>query len=473
MKLRIKLSAILFGFLLLVTSCKKDYIQYEKVENTNQNGVEFTVQLPGLINKVTTYSITDREENAVQTIDILAFKINNRGLATETETFAYKVAGTGISTPAESNQSNKSFRANLVKDNAGYYRFVVLANVRAQLDAITMATDESKTSLLARLAFEKTGQWNATAASNYDALPMWGESGQQRVDGSTTQIGRIALLRSLARIDVNLSGTALSNFVITSVSVINSRAKGLMAPLADRYNSTSGTVTSPSLFATDKFNTGPLTYPVASPGRSLQQQIYVFESPASTLSASQTNSTELVIAGRYNGSETETYYRIAFLDASGKALPLLRNYKYSININTVGGVGYPTLDIASRNLPANMAVTTVPWDDSGMNVIATDGQYILALSTDRFEVSGAIGNTMELILYTDYPFLWRVTSDSDWLGVLYKKSGDRYIITFITQVSSNIGAAGSRTASVTVSTGGGADKGRITKTVTVTQRNTD
>lgn len=458
--------------LLFVTSCKKDIFQPEAIANDDNRGVEFVVQLPGLTNVITTYSITDLEENALQTIDILAFKVNNKGTVNETETFGYKVEGTNLTTPATSTPANKSFRAHLQKDSKVYYRFVVLANVRTKLNSISIAANESKASVLEKMVIEKTGQWNAASSSNYDAFPMWGETEQQIVNDNTTQISSIKLLRSLARIDVFLSGTAWSNFVITSINVINSRSTGLLAPSNANYNATTGTVTAESVLSPANFNTGALTYTVPSPGRSFQQQIYVFESTKSSLAGSQTASTELIIAGRYNGSSTITYYKVAFLDASGNALPLLRNFKYSVNINKVGGAGYTTSDLALRNIPVNMEVVTVPWDDSGMNIMATDGQYILALSSDKIEIGGALGQTTAFTVYTDYPEGWYAKSLQNWLSVSTVKSGNRYIVTVTAQVISNVGASGPRIGSIFLSTGNENETGRITRTITVTQRNT-
>lgn len=465
-------SIVLYTILLLLAaSCKKDSLQPAAGIHPNNEGVEFVVQLPGLTKVVTTYSLTDLEENAVQTVDILAFKVNNKGAANETETFAYRVEATDLKTPAATTPANKSFRATLQKDSKVYYRFVVLANVRKQLNAISITANENKNSVMAKMVIEKTGQWNTTSASDYDLFPMWGESAQQIVNENTTQISSIKLLRSLARVDVFLSGTAWSNFVITSISTINSRSNGLVAPSSVNYNATSGTVTAESIPAAAKYNAAAVTYPVSAPGRSFQQQIYVFESSKSSLLRNQTTSTELIIAGKYNGSSTITYYKIAFLDASGKALPLLRNFKYSVNINKVSAAGYPTFETASSNVPVNMEVTTATWEDSGMNVMATDGQYILALSNDQLEIGGAAGQTVNFTVYSDYPYGWHLVNQSNWLRVTSVQNGSRYTLT-VTAASSNIGASGSRTGTLSMRTGQAGNVGRMTRTITVTQRNT-
>jgi len=468
---KVRLALIYSGVLLFVCSCRKDNLQPDFKTDTNGDEVEFTVQMPGLSNVVSTYAITDKEENELQAVDVLAFIVNNKGLANETETFAFRSSGYSISTPNAAIPGTKSFKVSLHKDAANYYRFVVLGNVKNQLDAISLTVGEEKSVMMSKLIYEKNGPWYAESATAYNSFPMWGESSQMIVLDNTGSIG-VSLLRSLARIDVSLSGAALSNFVITSVSVMNSRSTGLIAPLAANYKAASGTVTAESLPAVIKYNSDMLTYAVPSPGTSLKQQIYVFESAKSALTINQKSSTELVIGGKYNGSSTITYYKIAFMDAAGNALPVLRNYKYSVNISKVTAAGFPSAFVAGYNIPSSMEVTTIPWDDGGFNFVTTDGQYILAYATDQLEIGGEIGQTVDLAAYTDYPWGFFAESNVDWLDVVEVLRDTKYFFTITAKTSSNIGASGSRTGIITLRTGkSGNNIGRLSRTITVTQRN--
>lgn len=456
-------------------SCRKQEVLPAQAWHGNTKSVDFKVQLPGHTAAISTYAITEDEENAIKTVDVLAFKVTNKGLANESETFAYKVAGSGISTSNAANSAGKSFKASLKIDNDNYYRFVVLANVREQLNRITINEGERKEAVMAKLVFHKMGRWNAASVANYDAFPMWGETEPAMVTANTTALNSIALVRSLARIDVVLKEAALSNFKISSVSLVNSYAEGLIAPLSAHYNGNAATAESMPPAA--QRNAGPVTYTVASPGHSLQQEIYAFESPKSSLQANQTNSTELIIGGRYNGSTVDTYYRIAFMDASGNALPLLRNYKYSVNIISVGDAGYASINDARNNIPMNMEVELAKLDDSGFTVISTDGQYILALATDQVEVGTAVGQIIRVrVSSAGAPWYAYIDpNDAGWIGIATEMdpaSGKWSLLIYIN--SSNVGASGPRTGKITVRLGD-ADNiiGRLSKTITVTQRNTN
>jgi hypothetical protein len=457
-----------------VLSCNKPELLPEQAWKGNTKSVDFNVQLPGHTEAIHTYAITENEENAIKTVDVLAFKVINKGLAYESETFAYRVAGAGISTPDAANSAGKSFKAGLKIDNDNYYRFVVLANVREQLSGVTINEGERKEAVMGKLVFRKTGRWNASSVASYDAFPMWGETEPAVVTENTAALNNIALVRTLARIDVVLKETALLNFQITSVSLVNSYTEGLIAPLSANYNGNA--VTAESMPKATQRNTDPVTYTVPSPGHSLQQEIYTFESPKSSLQANQATATELIIGGRYNGSTVDTYYRIAFMDASGNALPLLRNYKYTINIISVGGAGYTTIKDTRNNIPSNMEVELEKLDDGGLNIISTDGQYILALATDQIEVGTADGQIIRVrVSSIGAPwYAYGDPNDAGWLGLATEMdpaSGKWSLLIYIN--SSNLEASKPRTGKITVRLGD-ADTiiGRLSKTITITQRNT-
>ncbi|MBC8986316.1 FimB/Mfa2 family fimbrial subunit [Pedobacter sp. N36a] len=470
------------GYAVVFMVCSAGMISCRKQEPFSLNALErasktvgFNVQLPGHNPAVNTYAINDNEENAVKMVDILAFKIVNKGLANEYETFAYSVSGTDISTPDAANTAGKSFRAALRIDNDNYYRFVVLANVHEELSKVIINEGERKEAVLTKLTFSKSGAWNASSVLSYDAFPMWGETECAVISGSTTSLNSIALVRSLARIDVVLSKTAISNFQITTVSLANSYSQGLIAPVP--YNFDGNVVRSESIPPEAQRNNGLLTYQVLSPGKSLQQEIYALESPKSSLLPNQTEGTELIIGGRYQGSDVDTYYRVAFIDGSGNALPLLRNYKYTVNITAVGGAGYASISDAQSNIPINMEVDLKQLDDGGLNVISTDGQYILALGTDQVEVGAAKGQVIRVRISSVGAswFAYSDPKDANWIDLNREVDPiDGKSNLLINIIATNLGLSGPRTGKITVRLGdANATIGRISKTITVTQRDTN
>lgn len=47
----------------------------------------------------------------------------------------------------------------------------------------------------------------------------------------------------------------------------------------------------------------------------------------------------IIIKGKFNGSNTSTFYRLDFTDKDGNYIPIFRNFQYDININSVAKVG--------------------------------------------------------------------------------------------------------------------------------------
>lgn len=286
--------------------------------------------IPG---NVITYSMGVVNESFISSIDVFAFEVIGGQ-----DRFAYHVTGFDLSLIGDV----VSFKA---KFNTGVqqFRFVVIANARKEIDALgNIGRGALKASLLARIVSTvKMGEaWNATSTTDFKPIPMWGESELMSIIPSSSEIiGEVPMLRALARIDVQLASNALDNFVMTSVSLYNSK--------------TSGTVAS-FILPSPLLNNTVLRYNLpegGEEGESLIGEIYTFAAAA----RSGALATGLVIGGKYNGSSDVTYYRLDFLNKDGISLALLRNTKYIATITDVSGLGAPDEATAWNTILARKA----------------------------------------------------------------------------------------------------------------------
>ena len=296
-------------------------------------------------------------------------------------------------------------------------------------------------------------------------LPMWGEVTQVTVDqsaGAVPSIGKtIHLLRAVARVDVGLKMSAVgtsgkdSDFDETASDLIstivepadkssmkvkwtleetkfyNASSKGLVAPAEGKYTLSEDKprATAPTLPAEP--GKQDLTYTAES--NLLKRVIYVPETdnpaPTATQSGTETTPEEqsqylarpyLIVKLSYKevdesnnvkagGAEGTTYFRIDFLKREGEEatakytyLPLLRNYRYKVDIQNIGGLGFDNEDDAKKGPSANIMYNVLVWDESEMTNVKYDGQYMLGVSKNMVKTYKS-GGSMQFNVQTSWP----------------------------------------------------------------------
>ncbi|MGJ1321045.1 hypothetical protein ACR776_20965, partial [Sphingobacterium spiritivorum] len=119
---RLPILMIMCMYTLTLLSCIKEKFIISDNNPGANNTTEFTfaLTLPGLSQNISTYAITDNEENKISTIDVLVFLVSG-----STETFSYRVAGRNIR-PLTANSSQ--FQVTLQTNENNNYRLVVIAN---------------------------------------------------------------------------------------------------------------------------------------------------------------------------------------------------------------------------------------------------------------------------------------------------------------------------------------------------------
>jgi hypothetical protein len=404
------LSAIIFSA--LAFSCNEEELKNAPENFTGEEQeIVFSMNVPSVSDATPQLrSIGPAQENTIKTIDLLAFRKDDSG-----STFDYHYTGAlaADNTPGTSSQKCR------VKVRLAKYEqeFVIITNAGTLVNTVVKSQNwqnTSKETFLANLEYTLSGtgaKWNAISASNYEALPMWGET-SAIITQNTTQLS-VSLLRMLARIDVQLDETKLNElkniFKIKSVRLYNTGTKGRIVPNSANLKISDNiiSVTAPSLPAASEKYLGPLVYQdFSAPGIldiAMKGAIYTFETeaPESSDNYGALEATSLVVGGIYGTDISESFYRVDF-QKDGKFQDILRNHRYLVNIVSVTGSGYQTPDEAFRNRTINLDANILVWDESNMYDVTFDSQWYLSVSRDSIFISREVQDNQELFVKTDY-----------------------------------------------------------------------
>ena len=302
-------------------------------------------------------------------------------------------------------------------------------------------------------------------------LPMWGELDGVKVSHTLatagdnavqTITGPIKMLRSVARIDVglNLSGTALdeksstltgpifdakqgayvqATYKIKSIRVFNASDRGQVSPLDASYNAADGKVTALSLPEGVKAATTTPTFTPTEETGSLLREIYLPETdnpgPGDETSPDEKTLPEdkkkhldrpYLILELTNDKESKShFFRLDFLKYSDKVsgdksieeqtdakvtysyLPLLRNFRYKINITKIGGPGFDSIEDAQMGSAADIQYNVFVISEDDLGEVMYDGKYTLSVTEKEFSV-GKYGSQPVYKVQTTWPGGWEI-----------------------------------------------------------------
>lgn len=423
------ISLFLLSVMMLFASCV-DEVEVDspnKGNNVTDKEITFRVAVPATSgntgNAPQTRSIGATQENTINTIYVLAFKVTtDNGGNILSETYDYSAVGTKSSTNTEGAASQNFNVTVKVKDYK--QRFVVITNADNAVTALTgdptTWVGANKSTMLAELKvslgnFED--RWNAVSASNYTAFPMWGESAAETITGTTTALSMpVPMLRMIAKIDVQLDETVagLTNkFKIKSVYLYNTNTTGHVAPSSITEEVRNGNryllVTNPTIPTGATLSEGPIEYKdFTSPGTAdvaMKGAIYTFETLAPA-DKDMMKATCLVIGGLYGTNTDETYYRVDFLENDKQTFRhILRNHQYIVNIVDVKGKGHNTADDAYRSKSVNMIADILAWNDGGMGDVIFGDHYYLGVKYPEIVLNRKAQTSTQYIT-TSFPQGW-------------------------------------------------------------------
>lgn len=412
-----------------LTACSEDNDPLISGDGTTEQEIKFSLSLPGMNRPLLSKALTASDENKIADIDILVFDVDDNN----NETFSYHRAVTSTITQGGTDNQEVSFKTWLKRGNN--QNIVLIANARPVVNTIisSIAEKGSKADILKKLVISRTGSWPSDSSL---PIPMYSETGKTDIHAvaNTNPPLNMQLLRMLARIDVkNLA----ANFELQEVYLCNASMSGYISPEWNTKGNIAFGATTPNLPPSFS-KQSPLPYTVLS--ETLEREIYTFESAEATDTnghdnVNRKNSTCLVLKGLYSGKSY--YYRIDFTypdpaatdPSSIKYMPLLRNYKYEIDITRAEGIGYSSIQdaINSYTVSSNLKTRILWYDEAKAKDISYNGQYMLALTDDSFLFEPGTTD-MPIEITTDYPKGWEIdpvngiknadgSSASSWLTV--------------------------------------------------------
>lgn len=353
----------------LVSGCNKSDEEFESKPDASMT---LTLSVPET--QTATRALKEVDESEIKEVDVLVFNEADG-------TFRYRIHGSNI----DNTPTKRQFKVMLKVGNERQ-RFVVFANLRAQVDAAVtgFSNTTTKAQVLAAIKLPVTAKWG-TASDTFTRLPMWGESENAYVVTSTLgSIGIIQMLRSIARVDVGLNFNAdtdtpqtLTNFTLTNVNVYHVMNSAQGGPNVGTYEKDpSLKAISPSVAVGAARLPDALKYTVGS-GFGLVRDIYIPESVNSKTGHNER--TCLVVGGSYKLGTT-SWYRIDFHNGTDY-YNILRNHRYKVNITSVDGPGYSSETDALNSAPMNITTQVIVWNEGGSEVVY-DGQHSLSVSKD-------------------------------------------------------------------------------------------
>ena len=468
--MRIKHYTLIVAFLAismgipLVQGCSDPFDKYgnggtEMPVREGWTSVSMSVEGLGLRNPLTR-SLTPEGENstAAERIRVLVFDKDNK-FSYEAKVTSYIPSGN----PAD--KKDKGTMTLLAKNtpSGDTSTFVMLANVtrsaNTDADGLTGKTREEVMQLFT-FSMPDKGIWKD------GELPMWGASDPVRVDhsaGAVPKLGTVYLVRAVARVDVGLNLSNISEgastfdekaggiegITLTKVFFYNTNTTGRVSPFENGiyWDEANRKAKQPSIPDPAPAVTGKIdkTSSIVDE-KILLREVYVPEAVNVPTAATQgangetlpENNTENYLKRPYivvgltgadkSRPDKETFFRIDYLkrtgaeaDATYEYLPLLRNYRYLVNIKAVGGPGFDTEEDARKGPAANIMYNVVVWNESIMSDVLYDGQYMLGVSADHFTFYRE-GGSLTAKVQTSWPEGFTVEGLPAWISYSIKPS---------------------------------------------------
>ena len=468
--MRIKHYTLIVAFLAismgipLVQGCSDPFDEYgnggtEMPVRDGWTSVSMSVEGLGLRNPLTR-SLTPEGENstAAERIRVLVFDKDNK--------FSYEAKVTSyIPSGDPADKKDKGTMTLLAKNtpSGDTSTFVMLANVtrsaNTDADGLAGKTREEVMQLFT-FSMPDKGIWKD------GELPMWGVSDPVRVEhsaGAVPKLGTVYLVRAVARVDVGLNLSNISEgastfdekaggiegITLTKVFFYNTNTTGRVSPFENGiyWDEANRKAKQPSIPDPAPAVTGKIDRtPSIVDEKILLREVYVPEAVNVPTAATQgangetlpENNTENYLKRPYivvgltgadkSRPDKETFFRIDYLkrtgaeaDATYEYLPLLRNHRYLVNIKAVGGPGFDTEEDARKGPAANIMYNVVVWNESTMSDVLYDGQYMLGGSADHFTFYRE-GGSLTAKVQTSWPEGFTIEGLPAWISYSIKPS---------------------------------------------------
>lgn len=327
----ITLGVLLTAVVAILTGCQRDRAELQGGMEGDRVPVSLSIDVP--------YNADLREaqdgidENKVSSLELLIF--DKKGLMID---YARAIELRPVTTSG--GEARYSFKA-LVKPQQEecVIHFVANRNYGGN-DAAAHLIGRTESNVL----FSQMVQMSEVITTKQ--IPMWARVTYPNIVANQ-RLGKIRLIRSMAKVTLALEGDAVSKLQDVSYRLFNSYKEGSVAPFDATKLGTSNDYAA-AFGNADQLPTVVTEQPWVSADRyASDKPIYLFERDNKSLggaSAGVAQPAFVIIQARYNGNATPTYYKLEFVDSDNRILSydILRNYHYQIIISDVLAGGYAT-----------------------------------------------------------------------------------------------------------------------------------
>lgn len=315
----------------------------------------------------------DDTASAIKSLCILQFNANGNAFGT--------LRHVGIGTASDAGAGKYSATLLQSVDNNDKYKLVIVANFPGGDYGIfyRMAGRSYAEVQQACLSAKLTGESNVPEFTATQPFPMFGiaKDGTPQIINETMDLGTVSLVRAVARVDIgigtkNADGNTWNKgkvpFSMTQVQIWKDGNQYAYMPVENNFSSSAGvlTINKPSPVGDTETKTYGSTYITNS--TYCAEKIYLPEADllwGGVYDDKHTQRLAIIVGGKYNGSATETFYRVDFTydEGSRDKMNILRNHVYQFTIKSVKAAGYATAEIAYNSKPKNLgfAATLEPW----------------------------------------------------------------------------------------------------------------
>lgn len=396
-----------------------------------ESEVTLKLQVPGTAAGAKTRAVTEEEENKINDLYVLAFKVDNDN---NEETFDYYVAAK--KNTEDTNAGKSTWTASLkVKDYQ--QTFVMIANaqgttgkVNEQIAALAgSSVGHSKMQMLAKLTEtlsedEKTKGFNAASDAAHHPFTMYGQTAATLITENGGHNLTVSMHRIMAQVRMTFTEDAADNTKFEAASVMlynfNDRARVIPDNLKETGTTYVQTPTIPQgavlLPAKADGKESVPTYAVDNATKKIARAIYLFETAQPETGTELEKHVKrpcLIVKGKYQQENTYCYYRVDFAETKQGGImtymDVMRNHSYNVTISNVTGRGHDTPQEALESKPANITATVVAWDDTEMGDIDFDGQRVLGIGTMKYQLGKRGGNDLLQQVKASTGLAWTAT----------------------------------------------------------------
>lgn len=306
----------------------------------------------------------DDTASAIKSLCILQFNADGNAFGT--------LRHVGMGTEIAPNSGKYSATLLQSVDNNDKYKLVILANFPDGDYGIfyRMGGKSYAEVQQACLSAELSGESNVLEFTAAQPFPMFGiaKDGAPQIITEMMDLGTVSLVRAVARVDIGIGTKNADNntwnkgsvpFDMTQVQIWKDGKQYAYMPVENNFSSSVGAlaINSPSPVGGTETKIYGSTYITGTTYCS--EKIYLPEADllwGDVYDDNHSSRLAIIVRGKYNGSEVETFYRVDFTyDEGSKAkMNILRNHVYQFTIKSVKDAGYATAELAYTSKPKNL-----------------------------------------------------------------------------------------------------------------------